>query len=139
MHRFLIAISNINQWTEAVSLNRVLTFTAAFFISPVLSQPVEPSNDYKYVLRIQREVEAQVAYYLDEPKTGDFKKVHFESTKYLIASEQNSKDENLAKYSQKVKNAVGQLIRKKYDPNIFNPKKSNIRYHYFYIDEFSKE
>tara|TARA_B100000925_G_scaffold280704_1_gene251669 strand:- start:760 stop:1128 length:369 start_codon:yes stop_codon:yes gene_type:complete len=122
-----------------VSLNRVLTFTAAVFISPVLSQPVEPSNDYKYVLRIQREVEAQVAYYLDEPKTGDFKKVHFESTKYLIASEQNSKDENLAKYSQKVKNAVGQLIRKKYDPNIFNPKKSNIRYHYFYIDEFSKE
>tara|TARA_B100000927_G_scaffold77370_1_gene61623 strand:- start:390 stop:758 length:369 start_codon:yes stop_codon:yes gene_type:complete len=122
-----------------VSLNRVLTFTAAVFISPVLSQPVEPSNDYKYVLRIQREVEAQVAYYLDEPKTGDFKKVHFESTKYLIASEQNSKDENLAKYSQKVKNAVGQLVRKKYDPNIFNPKKSNIRYHYFYIDEFSKE
>tara|TARA_B100001287_G_scaffold66699_1_gene54483 strand:- start:651 stop:1019 length:369 start_codon:yes stop_codon:yes gene_type:complete len=122
-----------------VSLNRVLTFTAAVLISPVLSQPVEPSNDYKYVLRIQREVEAQVAYYLDEPKTGDFKKVHFESTKYLIASEQNSKDENLAKYSQKVKNAVGQLIRKKYDPNIFNPKKSNIRYHYFYIDEFSKE
>ena len=122
-----------------MSLNRVLTFTAAVFISPVLSQPVEPSNDYKYVLRIQREVEAQVAYYLDEPKTGDFKKVHFESTKYLIASEQNSKDENLAKYSQKVKNAVGQLIRKKYDPNIFYPKKSNIRYHYFYIDEFSKE
>ncbi len=122
-----------------MSLNRVLTFTAAVFISPVLSQPVEPSNDYKYVLRIQREVEAQVAYYLDEPKTGDFKKVHFESTKYLIASEQNSKDENLAKYSQKVKNAVGQLVRKKYDPNIFNPKKSNIRYHYFYIDEFSKE
>lgn len=122
-----------------MSLNRVLTFTAAVLISPVLSQPVEPSNDYKYVLRIQREVEAQVAYYLDEPKTGDFKKVHFESTKYLIASEQNSKDENLAKYSQKVKNAVGQLIRKKYDPNIFNPKKSNIRYHYFYIDEFSKE
>ena len=122
-----------------MSLNRVLTFTAAVFISPVLSQPVEPSNDYKYVLRIQREVEAQVGYYLDEPKTGDFKKVHFESTKYLIASEQNSKDENLAKYSQKVKNAVGQLIRKKYDPNIFNPKKSNIRYHYFYIDEFSKE
>ena len=122
-----------------MSLNRVLTFTAAVFISPVLSQPVEPSNDYKYVLRIQREVEAQVGYYLDEPKTGDFKKVHFESTKYLIASEQNSKDENLAKYSQKVKNAVGQLVRKKYDPNIFNPKKSNIRYHYFYIDEFSKE
>ena len=122
-----------------MSLNRVLTFTAAVFISPILSQPVEPSNDYKYVLRIQREVEAQVAYYLDEPKTGDFKKVHFESTKYLIASEQNSKDENLAKYSQKVKNAVGQLVRKKYDPNIFNPKKSNIRYHYFYIDEFSKE
>ena len=122
-----------------MSLNRVLTFTAAVFISPVLSQPVEPSNDYKYVLRIQREVEAQVAYYLDEPKTGDFKKVHFESTKYLIASEQNSKDENLAKYSQNVKNAVGKLVRKKYDPNIFNPKKSNIRYHYFYIDEFSKE
>jgi len=122
-----------------VSLNRVLTFTAAVFISPILSQPVEPSNDYKYVLRIQREVEAQVGFYLDEPKTGDFKKVHFESTKYLIASEQNSKDENLAKYSQNVKNAVGKLVRKKYDPNIFNPKKSNIRYHYFYIDEFSKE
>ena len=122
-----------------MSLNRVLTFTAAVFISPILSQPVEPSNDYKYVLRIQREVEAQVGFYLDEPKTGDFKKVHFESTKYLIASEQNSKDENLAKYSQNVKNAVGKLVRKKYDPNIFNPKKSNIRYHYFYIDEFSKE
>ena len=139
MHRFVIAVSNINQWTEAVNLNRVLTFTLVVLFSPVLSQPIEPSNDYKYVLRIQREVEAQVGYYLDEPKTGDFKKVHFESTKYLIASEQNSKDENLAKYSQKVKNAVGQLIRKKYDPNIFNPKKSNIRYHYFYIDEFSKE
>tara|TARA_B000000475_G_C15742752_1_gene343590 strand:- start:111 stop:479 length:369 start_codon:yes stop_codon:yes gene_type:complete len=122
-----------------VNLNRVLTFTLVVLFSPVLSQPIEPSNDYKYVLRIQREVEAQVGYYLDEPKTGDFKKVHFESTKYLIASEQNSKDENLAKYSQKVKNAVGQLVRKKYDPNIFNPKKSNIRYHYFYIDEFSKE
>ena len=122
-----------------MNLNRVLTFTVVVLFSPVLSQPIEPSNDYKYVLRIQREVEAQVGYYLDEPKTGDFKKVHFESTKYLIASEQNSKDENLAKYSQKVKNAVGQLIRKKYDPNIFNPKKSNIRYHYFYIDEFSKE
>ena len=122
-----------------MNLNRVLTFTLVVLFSPVLSQPIEPSNDYKYVLRIQREVEAQVGYYLDEPKTGDFKKVHFESTKYLIASEQNSKDENLAKYSQKVKNAVGQLIRKKYDPNIFNPKKSNIRYHYFYIDEFSKE
>ncbi len=122
-----------------MNLNRVLTFTLVVLFSPVLSQPIEPSNDYKYVLRIQREVEAQVAYYLDEPKTGDFKKVHFESTKYLIASEQNSKDENLAKYSQKVKNAVGQLVRKKYDPNIFNPKKSNIRYHYFYIDEFSKE
>ena len=122
-----------------MNLNRVLTFTTAVFFNPVLSQPIEPSNDYKYVLRIQREVEAQVGYYLDEPKTGDFKKVHFESTKYLIASEQNSKDKNLAKYSQKVKNAVGQLVRKKYDPNIFNPKKSNIRYHYFYIDEFSKE
>ena len=122
-----------------MNLNRVLTFTLVVLFSPVLSQPIEPSNDYKYVLRIQREVEAQVGYYLDEPKTGDFKKVHFESTKYLIASEQNSKDKNLAKYSQKVKNAVGQLIRKKYDPNIFNPKKSNIRYHYFYIDEFSKE
>ena len=122
-----------------MNLNRVLTFTLVVLFSPVLSQPIEPSNDYKYVLRIQREVEAQVGYYLDEPKTGDFKKVHFESTKYLIASEQNSKDENLAKYSQKVKNAVGQLVRKKYDPNIFNPKKNNIRYHYFYIDEFSKE
>ena len=122
-----------------MNLNRVLTFTLVVLFSPVLSQPIEPSNDYKYVLRIQREVEAQVGYYLDEPKTGDFKKVHFESTKYLIASEQNSKDENLAKYSQKVKNAVGQLVRKKYDPNIFNPKESNIRYHYFYIDEFSKE
>ena len=122
-----------------MNLNRVLTFTLVVLFSPVLSQPIEPSNDYKYVLRIQREVEAQVGYYLDEPKTGDFKKVHFESTKYLIASEQNSNDENLAKYSQNVKNAVGQLVRKKYDPNIFNPKKSNIRYHYFYIDEFSKE
>ena len=122
-----------------MNINRVLTLTLVVLFSPVLSQPIEPSNDYKYVLRIQREVEAQVGYYLDEPKTGDFKKVHFESTKYLIASEQNSKDENLAKYSQKVKNAVGQLVRKKYDPNIFNPKKSNIRYHYFYIDEFSKE
>ena len=122
-----------------MNINRVLTLTLVVLFSPVLSQPIEPSNDYKYVLRIQREVEAQVGYYLDEPKTGDFKKVHFESTKYLIASEQNSKDKNLAKYSQKVKNAVGQLVRKKYDPNIFNPKKSNIRYHYFYIDEFSKE
>ena len=139
MHRFLIAVFNINQWTEAVNLNCVFMLTAVVLFSPILSQPVEPSNDYKYVLRIQREVEAQVGYYLDEPKTGDFKKVHFESTKYLIASEQNLKDENLAIYSQNVKNAVGQLLRNKYDPNISNPKKNNIRYHYFYIDEFSKE
>ena len=122
-----------------MNLNRVLTFTLVVLFNPVLSQPIEPSNDYKYVLRIQREVEAQVGYYLDEPKTGDLKKVHFESTNYLFASEKNPKDENLAKYSEKVKSAVGQLIRKKYDPNIVNPKKRNIRYHYFYIDEFSND
>ena len=85
-------------------------FFLFFLWDYALSQPIEPTADYKYILRIQREVEAQVGYYLDEPKTGDLKKVHFESTNYLFASEKNPKDENLAKYSEKVKSAVGQLL-----------------------------
>ena len=44
----------------------------------VFSQPIEPTPDYKYVLRIQREIESQIGYYLDEPKTGNLKKVHLE-------------------------------------------------------------
>ena len=122
-----------------MNVNNILMFFLFFLWDYALSQPIEPTADYKYILRIQREVEAQVGYYLDEPKTGDLKRVHFESTNYLFASEKNPKDENLAKYSEKVKSAVGQLIRKKYDPNIVNPKKRNIRYHYFYIDEFSND
>ena len=122
-------------------MNLICVLMCAVFIliDPVSSQAIEPSKDYKYVLRIQREVEAQVGYYLDEPITGDLKKIHFESTKYLFVSEKNSKDQDLAIYSQRVKNAVGQLLKKKYDPNISSPKKRNIRYHYLYIDEFSKE
>ena len=51
------------------------------------AQLKEPSSNYKYVLRIQRGIEAEVGFYLDEPKTGDLKKVHHESTNYLQLSE----------------------------------------------------
>ena len=105
----------------------------------IFSQPTEPSSDYKYVLRIQREIEAQVGYYLDEPKTGDLKKVHLESMKYLLLAEQKPNDKSLSRRSEKVKQAVGQMIRKNYNPNIVKSKKKNIRYHYFFIDEFSKD
>ena len=107
--------------------------------SYIFSQPTEPTSDYKYVLRIQREIEAQVGYYLDEPKTGDLKKVHLESMKYLLLAEQKPNDKSLQRRSEKVRQAVGQMIRKNYNPNIVKSEKKNIRYHYFFIDEFSKD
>ena len=107
--------------------------------SYIFSQPTEPTSDYKYVLRIQREIEAQVGYYLDEPKTGDLKKVHSESMKYLLLAEQKPNDKSLLRRSEKVKQAVGQMIRKNYNPNIVKSEKKNIRYHYFFIDEFSRD
>ena len=66
----------------------------------VFSQPIEPTPDYKYVLRIQREIESQIGYYLDEPKTGNLKKVHLESTKYLLLSERNRKHKALSIQSE---------------------------------------
>ena len=105
----------------------------------VFSQPIEPTPDYKYVLRIQREIESQIGYYLDEPKTGNLKKVHLESTKYLLLSEKNRKHKALSIQSEKVKKAVGQLVSASYDPNIVEVKNRYKRYHYFYIDEFSKD
>ena len=107
--------------------------------SYIFSQPTEPTSDYKYVLRIQREIEAQVGYYLDEPRTGDFKKVHSESMKYLLLAEEKPNDKSLQRRSEKVRQAVGQMIRKNYNPNIVKSEKKNIRYHYFFIDEFSKD
>ena len=62
-------------------------FLYIFFIVKVLAQPKSPSSDYKYVLRIQRGIESEVGFYLDEPMTGDLKKVHRESTEYLLLSE----------------------------------------------------
>jgi len=105
----------------------------------IYAQPIEPSPDYKYVLRIQRGIEAEVGYYLDEPKTGDLKKIHTESTKYLLLAEKDSKSKALAIRSERIKRAVGQMINKRYNPNIVRTKKRNIRYHYFLIDEFSKD
>ena len=122
-----------------MSVKNLIIFFVIFFSEDIFSQPVEPSNDYKYVLRIQREVESQVAFYLDEPKTGDLKKIHYESTRYLLSSEYQPNNDNLSLHSERLKSAVGKLISKNYNPNIANPKKRNIRYHYFYIDEFSKE
>lgn len=110
-----------------------------FLNSYIFSQPTEPTSDYKYVLRIQREIEAQVGYYLDEPRTGDFKKVHSESMKYLLLAEERPNDKSLQRRSEKVRQAVGQMIRKNYNPNIVKSEKKNIRYHYFFIDEFSKD
>ena len=48
-------------------------FFIYFFIVKVLAQPKSPSSDYKYVLRIQRGIESEVGFYLDEPMTGDLK------------------------------------------------------------------
>ena len=93
--------------------------------SCIFSQPTEPTSDYKYVLRIQREIEAQVGYYLDEPKTGDLKKVHSESMKYLLLAEEKPNDKSLQRRSEKVRQAVGQMIRKNYNPNIVKLEKKN--------------
>ena len=113
----------------------------SFFLLPCMThaQPKEPSPNYKYVLRIQRGIEAEVGYYLDEPKTGDLKKIHSESTNYLLLSEAYSNHKGLAIRSEKIKKAVAELQEKRYNPNIAIDKKSNIRYHFFYIEEFSSD
>ena len=113
----------------------------SFFLLPCMThaQPKEPSPNYKYVLRIQRGIEAEVGYYLDEPKTGDLKKIHSESTNYLLLSEAYSNHKGLAIRSEKIKKAVAALQEKRYNPNIPIDKKSNIRYHFFYIEEFSSD
>ena len=113
----------------------------SFFLLPCMThaQPKEPSPNYKYVLRIQRGIEAEVGFYLDEPKTGDLKKVHHESTNYLQLSEVYPNHKALTRRSEKIKKAVADLQRKRYNPNISKDKISNIRYHFFYIDEFSND
>ena len=105
----------------------------------IYAQPAEPSSNYKYVLRIQRGIEAEVGFYLDEPKTGDLKKVHHESINYLQLSEVYPNHKALTRRSEKIKKAVADLQRKRYNPNISKDKISNIRYHFFYIDEFSND
>ena len=113
----------------------------SFFLLPCMThaQPKEPSPNYKYVLRIQRGIEAEVGYYLDEPKTGDLKKIHSESVNYLLLSEAYPNHKGLAIRSEKIKKAVAALQEKRYNPNITIDKKSNIRYHFFYIEEFSSD
>ncbi|MEL1229510.1 MAG: hypothetical protein VW833_06860 [Candidatus Neomarinimicrobiota bacterium] len=105
----------------------------------VLAQPKSPSSDYKYVLRIQQGIESEVGFYLDEPMTGDLKKVHRESTEYLLLSEIGTDEKILHIRSDKIKRAVGELMSKNYNPYIKPLKKKNVRYHYIYIDEFSKD
>ena len=107
--------------------------------SAIYAQPKDPGADYKYVLRIQRGIESEIGFYLDEPKTGDLKKVHRESTGYLLLSESNPQHEGLVIRSEKIKKAVGELERKNYKPYIPRMVTKNIRYHYFYIDEFSND
>lgn len=116
-----------------------LFFALLLLSSRVFSQPVEPSSEYKYVLRIQRSIESEIGFYLDEPKTGDLKKVHLESTKYLMLSERDPKHKALSLRSKKLRDSIGQMIEKSYDPNIVVAKNRNTRYHYFYLDEFSKD
>ena len=113
----------------------------SFFLLPCMTyaQPKEPSPNYKYVLRIQRGIEAEVGFYLDEPKTGDLKKVHNESTNYLQLSEVYPNHKALTRRSEKIKKAVADLQQKRYNPNISKDKMSNIKYHFFYIDEFSND
>ena len=69
------------------NLHRIIIFLFIIISGIIYAQPAEPSSNYKYVLRIQRGIEAEVGFYLDEPKTGDLKKVHHESTNYLQLSE----------------------------------------------------
>jgi len=116
-----------------------LTLSFIIIGSLIYAQPKDPGADYKYVLRIQRGIESEIGFYLDEPKTGDLKKVHRESTGYLFLAESNPQHKGLSIRSEKIKKAVGELGRKKYNPNIPKVIKKNIRYHYFYIDEFSND
>ncbi|MBD31290.1 MAG: hypothetical protein CMG44_03740 [Candidatus Marinimicrobia bacterium] len=120
-------------------LHRYIIFLFILISGIIHAQPKEPSSNYKYVLRIQRDIEAEVGFYLDEPKTGDLKKVHHESTNYLLLSEVYPNHKALSRRSEKIKKAVSELQQKKYNPNIQKDKKSNIRYHFFYIDEFSND
>jgi len=120
-------------------LHRIIIFLFILISGIIYAQPAEPSSNYKYVLRIQRGIEAEVGFYLDEPKTGDLKKVHLESTNYLQLSELYPNHKALPRRSEKIKKAVAVLQRKRYNPNISKDKISNIRYHFFYIDEFSND
>ena len=122
-----------------LKIYRYIIFSLFLLPSIVYAQPKEPSPNYKYVLRIQRGIEAEVGYYLDEPKTGDLKKIHSESTNYLLLSEAYSNHKGLAIRSEKIKKAVAELQEKRYNPNIPIHKNSNIRYHFFYIEEFSSD
>ena len=79
-----------------LKIYRYIIFSLFLLPSIVYAQPKEPSPNYKYVLRIQRGIEAEVGYYLDEPKTGDLKKIHSESTNYLLLSEAYSNNKGLA-------------------------------------------
>ena len=120
-------------------LHRIIIFLFIMISGIIYAQPAEPSSNYKYVLRIQRGIEAEVGFYLDEPKTGDLKKVHHESTNYLQLSEVYPNHKALTRRSEKIKKTVADLQRKRYNPNISKDKMSNIRYHFFYIDEFSND
>ena len=111
-----------------LKIYRYIIFSFFLLLCIVYAQPKEPSPNYKYVLRIQRGIEAEVGYYLDEPKTGDLKKIHSESTNYLLLSEAYSNHKGLAIRSEKIKKAVAELQEKRYNPNITIDKKSNIRY-----------
>ena len=122
-----------------LKIYRYIIFSLFLLPSIVYAQPKEPSSSYKYVLRIQRGIEAEVGYYLDEPKTGDLKKIHSESTNYLLLSEAYSNHKGLAIRSEKIKKAVAELQEKRYNPNIPIDKNSNITYHFFYIEEFSSD
>ena len=122
-----------------LKIYRYIIFSFFLLQCITYAQPKEPSSNYKYVLRIQRGIEAEVGYYLDEPKTGDLKKIHSESTNYLLLSEAYPNHKGLAIRSEKIKKAVAELQEKRYNPNISIDKKSNIRYHFFYIEEFSSD
>ena len=89
-------------------LHRIIIFLFIMISCIIYAQPAEPSSSYKYVLRIQRGIEAEVGFYLDEPKTGDLKKVHHESTNYLQLSEVYPNHKALTRRSEKIKKAVAE-------------------------------
>lgn len=139
MRSLFAFVFNPDQWSKDALIVKKLVFISILTTLHVLAQPRIPSSDYKYVLRIQRGIESEVGFYLDEPRTGDLKKVHRESTEYLLLSEAKADSEVLTLRSERIKKAVEQLVVKNYEPNFKPLKKKNIRYHYIYIDEFSND